>query len=427
MILSGFTLHGPTISRVQSKFLLEDKLKMHKTIFPYSKLKILFPYVGGDDLGGSHISSMKLIDLLNQTDQFEAIIGLHRAEGRLGDYLRSKNVAFQQFTFPDLIEPKAKRTKSASATFFHYMTRTVPKMRSYLQQESIDIVHTNDGRMHLNWALPTKLSTSKLVWHHRGDPTARATNYLAPLLADQLITVSKFSKPNRPIRSIDKKWSVVHSPFDTLQDIDRAEAKARILNELGLPPETHILGYFGELIKRKRPVEFAEIIAEFSQAHPNMKIVGIVLGTVPTGAQKLDEKMMARAGELGVAHLVKQLGFRTPIEPIMAATDILLVPALNEPFGRTLIEAMHLGTAVVATDHGGNPEAIVNGETGFLVPPMQPKTFVEPINKLLTDTDLFKTITSNAQIHVRQHLTLKSHLDGIMAAYQKLFKPGIDL
>ena len=49
----------------------------------------------------------------------------------------------------------------------------------------------------------------------------------------------------------------------------------------------------------------------------------------------------------------------------MSGTEILLVPAVREPFGRTLIEAMLLGTPVVATDSGGNREAIVDEMNGF--------------------------------------------------------------
>ena len=384
------------------------------------KIRVLFPYVGGDDLGGSHISSLKLIELLNETGLYETVIGLHRPKGRLADFLNSKDIKFQKLPFPDLLEPKSKQTGKAGTSALRYITKTIPKIRKYLRDQAIDIVHTNDGRMHLNWSMPTKFSRAKLVWHHRGDPTARATNFLAPLFADQLITVSKFAKPCKPIKAIDHKWSVVHSPFDTLKDMDRVKAKADILQELNLPPETQILGYFGELIERKRPVEFAEIIYEYSKAYPKAKVVGMVLGAVPTGAQKLDDEMIARAHELGVGDIVKLLGFRSPIEPYMAATDVLLVPALNEPFGRTLIEAMHLGTAVVATDHGGNPEAIVDGKTGFLVPAMQAETFVEPIHKLLTNPKLFNKITSAAQTHVRQHLTLNSHLDGVTDAYRKL-------
>jgi glycosyltransferase involved in cell wall biosynthesis len=388
------------------------------------KIKVLFPYVGGDDFGGSHISSLKLIDLLNETGRFNAVAGLHRPTGLFPDYLNKNGYKFEHLPFPDLIEPAEKRDKSAAKGLLDYLVKTAPKIVSYVNKNDIDIVHTNDGRMHLNWIVPTRISKAESVWHHRGNPSAKATNLLAPLFADQLITVSKFSKPKKPIKSIDHKWSVVHSPFDIVNQIDRNAAKEKFLNELGLDKDTFILGYFGELIERKRPIVFADIVAAFVKRHPDIKVVGIVAGAVPTGARKLDEEMMERAGELGVAHLVKPLGFRSPIEPIMAATDILLVPAFDEPFGRTLIEAMHLGTAVVATDHGGNPEAIEQGKTGFLVPTQSADEFVEPIYDLLTDHGLFQRITSCAQNYVRENLTLQTHLDGVMDAYKSLSKAG---
>jgi glycosyltransferase involved in cell wall biosynthesis len=391
------------------------------------KIKVLFPYVGGDDFGGSHISSLKLIDLLNQTGQFNAVAGLHRPTGLFPDFLAKNGYEFEHLPFPNLIEPKDKRDKSALKGVLDYVTKTAPKIVSYINKNEIDIVHTNDGRMHLNWVVPTKFSKAESVWHHRGNPSAKATNLFAPLFADQIITVSKFSKPSKPVKKIDHKWNVVHSPFDIFERVDRKSAKEGLLAELKLPKDTFVLGYFGELIERKRPVVFAEIIAEYAKAHPETKVVGIVAGAVPTGARRLDQEMMSRARELGIEDLIKPLGFRSPIEPIMAATDILLVPAFNEPFGRTLIEAMHLGTAVVATHHGGNPEAIQESETGFLVSVESPAKFVEPIHKLLTNKTLFDKITRNAQAYVRKNLTLETHLSGVMTSYKRLDKAGKNL
>lgn len=385
-----------------------------------SKPKILFPYVGGDDLGGSHISSLILIDLLKQSQAFEPVIGIHRQKGRLAEYLDDHQFSYDVFPFPDLLEPRQKRQGSFLGGVANYTAKTLPKMRSYLRKNAIDIVHTNDGRMHLNWGIATKFSGAKLLWHHRGDPTAKGANYFAPLLADQIITVSKFAKPNRPIRSIDHKWRVVHSPFHSFANQDRGAAKHALLTELNLPADTVVLGYFGELIARKRPVMFAEILAAFAKHHPDVNFVGIVLGAVPTGAPPLDKNMLARAAELGVQQRIRYLGFRSPIEPYIAATDVLIVPALAEPFGRTLIEAMHLGTAVVATDHGGNPEAITNGETGFLVPAMQPKAFAAPIHRLISDPALFASITEKAQKFVQHRLTLQTHFDGVTTAYNSL-------
>lgn len=53
----------------------------------------------------------------------------------------------------------------------------------------------------------------------------------------------------------------------------------------------------------------------------------------------------------------------------MSQIDILIHPAINEPFGRVLIEAMSIGKPVIAYNCGGPKEIIVNNETGYLVEP----------------------------------------------------------
>src|SRR3546814_9209528 len=69
----------------------------------------------------------------------------------------------------------------------------------------------------------------------------------------------------------------------------------------------------------------------------------------------------------------------------MAACDALLVTAVDEPFGRTLIEAMLLETPVIAANSGGNPEAIEDGENGLIVPPDDPESFADAALALIDD------------------------------------------
>ncbi|OWK22611.1 hypothetical protein AJ87_42870 [Rhizobium yanglingense] len=114
------------------------------------------------------------------------------------------------------------------------------------------------------------------------------------------------------------------------------------------------------------------------------------------------------------------MGFRSPINRLMCAMDILLVPAINEPFGRTLIEAMLLGTPVVATNHGGNPEAIVDGETGYLVEPEVPSAFVPPMAKLLKDPSEWQRVSGNAQKSALARYGIRPHAEQIMHIYRQL-------
>jgi len=104
----------------------------------------------------------------------------------------------------------------------------------------------------------------------------------------------------------------------------------------------------------------------------------------------------------------------------MGGVDVLLVPAVREPFGRTLIEAMLLGTPVIATADGGNIEAIEDGVTGFLVKPEDPDAFTEPLLRLLTDPDCWQRISEVARLRAKSDYSVETHIAKITAIYRVL-------
>lgn len=386
---------------------------------------VLFPYVGGDDIGGSHISSFKLIKELQARGTVTPLIGLHQTTGRLADFMADFGLKAIDLSTMPILSTKAKRGTANDTSAAQWLIRSVPRMRAFLKEHRVDLVHTNDGRIHATWALPTALSDARMVWHHRADPKARGVNLLAPVLADHVVTVSKFAAPKKPLRPIAHKWSVVHSPFDPVPIPDRRCAKNALLAEIGAPEGTRVLGYFGGLIPRKRPVHFVDAVADFIEAHPEVPVVGVLFGTVNSSGPALDKAVQARAAERGVADRIHLMGFRSPIDPYIAGTDILLISAVDEPFGRTLIEAMHLGTVVIATDHGGNPEAIDDGQTGFLVDPFESRAFTAPIHRVLTDEALRARVAAQAKAHAMAHLTLDTHVDQIEAVYAQLLSRAV--
>ena len=137
--------------------------------------------------------------------------------------------------------------------------------------------------------------------------------------------------------------------------------------ELGLSPDTRVVGYFGSLVRRKRPLAFVDALAALRALRAGD---GAGRAAVRRGPRRVCAgAIAARAAELGVAKEVRLMGFRYPPETWMAASDLLLVTAVDEPFGRTLIEAMLFGTPVIAAASGGNLEAIEAGRNGFLVAP----------------------------------------------------------
>ena len=313
-------------------------------------------------------------------------------------------------------------TKPAKmAAVCKYLCNTVPVLRSLLKSQRIDIVHTNDGRTHATWSLPAYISGSMHLWHHRGDPDARGVNLIAPLFAHHIVTVSRYARPNRPLLSVDGRLSVIHSPFEHPDSIpDREAARQYVASEVGKPSSTRFLGYFGALIERKRPLLFVEIIHALRRAAPDLNVEGLLFGTARPDRPNIDAEIRQRAQELGIADNIHLMGFRSPIDTYMCAIDALLVPAVNEPFGRTLIESMLLGTPVVATDHGGNPEAIDNGRTGFLVQPESAETFVEPLLALMRNSTIWGEISTAAQSNAKSKYGMHQHISSVTELYERM-------
>ena len=381
---------------------------------------ICFPFVG-DDVGGSHISAIKLIEGLDR-DLFKPLIVLHDDTAELAKLISRQGLPFVNAPNVPLLQPRqATAAHMQTSSVWTYLTRSVPKLRSFLRAHDVDIVHTNDGRIHTNWSLAARSAGAKLLWHHRGDPDAKGVNMIAPVLANHLVTVSEFARPSRPVLPVRHKTTVVHSPFDHPASIpDREQSRLAFVKELKCPPETRFLGYFGGLVDRKRPVAFVDIVHAYIERHPDIPVAGLLFGVPPPDGPRLDAAVRERAGHLGIADRIHLMGFRQPIEPCMGAVDILLIPAVNEPFGRTLIEAMFLGTPVVATDHGGNPEAITDGENGLLVEPENAEAFVEPIRRFLTDHRFWQQISEEAKTRALARYSVAKHVDSITSIYNRL-------
>lgn len=375
-------------------------------------IRVCFPFVG-DDVGGSHISALKLVQNLD-TSRVIPVLVLQETMGPLAAFLKRESQPFMGL--PPLTTLPAKGTTLGGVVT--YLTSTLPQLSRFIREQRFDIIHTNDGRTHINWGIAARLAGARLVWHHRGDPDAKGANILGPLIADRMVTVSRFSRPKHPIRSFNGRLSVIHSPFDHPSVVpDRVAAKAALLEELGLAPDTRVLSFIGGLIERKRPLLFINIIERFLREYPQIPIVGCVFGNSPADSHDLESAARTLCVERGLDQTVRFMGFRSPIEPLLAATDVLVVPAMGEPFGRTLIEAMFLGTPVVATDHGGNPEAIENGRTGFLVAPEDTKAFMEPLWWLLSDPPLWARISQAARKQACFSYSTQQHVERVMEVY----------
>ena len=88
----------------------------------------------------------------------------------------------------------------------------------------------------------------------------------------------------------------------------------------------------------------------------------------------------------GLEHRVSFLGFQPheTIPALMATADLLVLPSIYEELGSVLVEGMHAGLPIVATDTGGISDAV--GDAGVLVPPRDPESLAEALDAVLADS-----------------------------------------
>ena len=374
-----------------------------------SPVVVCFPFVG-DRLGGSSISALNLIRHIDR-DRYRPLILMHDVDGPAAQLFKDEDLDVEPAPIGECA------TGTGRGSDLQFALRKAGSLSRYLRARDVRIVHTNDGRMHATWAVPARLAGARLLWHHRGNPEAAGLRLLAPWVADRVVAVSKFASPRPGLISASHKCAVIHSPFATeTEPVDREQCRRAVLDEFGCPPETHVVGFVGNLVERKRPTVFVETIARMVARRPDLAIAAPLFGQ----PREQGARVAAAIEGLGLGDRVRLMGFRYPPEPWIAACDVLLVPAVEEPFGRSLIEAMLLGTPLVAADSGGNPEIIRHGETGYLVPPDDPDAFARRTLDLLQDDAARARVAAHARQDAVARFGMQRHAQSIMQIYDDL-------
>jgi len=136
------------------------------------------------------------------------------------------------------------------------------------------------------------------------------------------------------------------------------------------------------------------MVARFTEAKDHDVLLRAFAGVPPgprlrlIGNGPLRESSEKLARQLGIQDRVEFLGDREDVASLLAASDVSVLATKFEMFSLSILEAMRAGLPVIASDVGGNCEAIVDGETGFLVPCGSATALTEALGQVLDNPDL---------------------------------------
>ena len=147
-----------------------------------------------------------------------------------------------------------------------------------------------------------------------------------------------------------------------------------------------LVGIVGRLQPWKGQELFLEAAAVVADRHPEVRFV-VVGGAILGWEGDYEDRLRRRAVDLGIAQRVAFVGHQDPVEPWYDALDIVVNASRNEPYGLVLVEAMALGTPVVAPADPGPAAIVEDGRSGLLVPG-GPAAMADAICRLVEDERL---------------------------------------
>jgi glycosyltransferase involved in cell wall biosynthesis len=193
-------------------------------------------------------------------------------------------------------------------------------------------------------------------------------------------------------------------------DVEPAD-KARLRYELGLNSDDQIVGTVGSLYPVKGHRFLIAAVPAIVEACPKARFLLI-------GRGDEENRLKDQVKSLGVERHVSFLGLRQDISKLLSIMDIFVLPSLSEGLSVATLEAMASALPVVATRVGGNPELIVNEETGMLVPSQDSEALAKAVSALLRDGTRARLFGQSGRARVEQRF----HMDMMVNEYRNLYE-----
>ncbi len=150
------------------------------------------------------------------------------------------------------------------------------------------------------------------------------------------------------------------------------------------------------------------------------------LGLLLVGSGPLYEPIKTRVQELGLGARVHMAGGVTDVLPWLRRMDIFVLPSLSEALSNSLLEAMAVGCAVVASDVGGNPELVRDNETGRLFTPGSVEQLSSCLESVTRNDVERERLSATGQAFVRANFSRAASINAMADLYQQhLVKAGI--
>lgn len=248
------------------------------------------------------------------------------------------------------------------------------------------------------------------IWNiglgHGSDGTRKYLNDFALMIANHVFIESE-SQAERVFttnqyKQHKDKFTVFHKGIDTSTFAPR-QTSSQSNTEFKV-------GTAASLTPRKGLEYLIDAAARVLKHHDDVSF-HIAGETTNDADEEYVEALQQQVREHGIEDSVEFHGWVNDMPTYLGELDVFVLPSLNEGIPGAVREALAMERAVIATDVGGTDEAVINGETGLLVPPEDPDALADALRRLLDDTDKRERLGQNGRDHIVEEFSVDSYIE----------------
>ena len=258
----------------------------------------------------------------------------------------------------------------------------------------------------------------RMVLHERGLAYRAHTRVLFRMVAgvmDRVLTTTEFGRRQLLAYGVAPAKIVVIPNGTDFHRQEPGASRASVRASLGVPNGARMIGMVANMAPVKRHALFIDMLSRMPGVY------GVIAGGVLPlwDGEAYERQLRARVDALGLRDRVFFAGMRDDVPDVMRAMDVLVCPSQHESFGRVLIEAMAVGTPVVATAAGAIPDVVDHGRTGILAAD-DAQELANAAGRLLEDPREVERLTTAAREEVERRFDVRDVTRRIEDVYREL-------
>jgi len=305
--------------------------------------------------------------------------------------------------------------------------RALSEIGSFIKKNYIDIVHTHSSKAGIIGRWAGRRAGVKIILHTVHGWSFNAFQQalqrkificmerISARFSSKIIVVSEHDKNEGLANRVGNAghYRLIRYGID-LEEFSHPDP-APIKKELGILDNDPVVVMIGCLKPQKAPADFIKVALLVRKDLPQAKFVLVGDGALRPHIERLIKKHRLQDA-------VILAGWRRDIPQVLAAADVVVLTSLWEGLPIAVLEAMASGKPVVATDTGGLKEVLIDGRTGFLVPPHDVVLMSRKVVSLLKDVSLRKGMGCNARDTLGAEYMISSMARKVQALYEELLQ-----